>query len=60
MKIWRNDKRVVKDSGYTLCANCCMEYQSIDSPRYICLATHFNLKSADKLCTNGYKYEADV
>lgn len=29
MKIWRNDKRVVKDFGYTHCIDCALEYLSL-------------------------------
>lgn len=60
MKIWRNDKRVVKDSGYTYCANCCLEYVHPDHSRSVCLATHFNIRNKFEMCLRGYKYETDV
>ena len=62
MKIWRNDKRVVKDSGYTYCANCCLEYVSPDYSRSVCLATHFKIRSDSERCISGYIYiyETDV
>lgn len=60
MKIWRNDKRVVKDSGYTHCSDCCLKYMFPDHSRSICLATHFKIRDVWKVCINGYKYETDV
>jgi pyruvate-formate lyase len=60
MKIWRNDKRVVKDSGYTYCTDCCLNYRFPDNFGSICLATRFNIKSGFEMCLNGYKYETDV
>ena len=60
MKIWRNDKRVVKASRYTYCADCCLNYIFLDKSRSVCLATHFNIQSDFKVCFRGYKYETDV
>lgn len=60
MKIWRNDKRVVKTSRYIYCRDCCLNYILPDRSRSICLATHFNIQSRFKLCFRGYKYETDI
>lgn len=60
MKIWRNDKRVVKDSGYTHCSDCCLNYILPDGSQSVCLATHFKIRSNFKVCFRGYKYETDV
>lgn len=60
MKIWRNDKRVVENSKYTHCVDCCLEYIFPDYSRSTCLANHFKIKDMSKVCLNGYKYETDV
>ena len=60
MRIWRNDKRVVKDSGYTFCSNCCLEYISQDHSQYGCLARYFRIQNDFETCINGYKYETNV
>ena len=60
MKIWRNDKRVIKDSGYTHCVDCCLEYTSPDGSQSCCLATYFGIRNDYERCISGYKYETDV
>lgn len=60
MKIWKNDKRVIKDSGYTSCVDCCLLYIFPDYSKSICLAKHFKLRNNSELCVSGYKYEIDV
>lgn len=60
MKIWRNDKRVVKASGYTYCVDCCLEYISPDYSQSGCLARYFKIPNVFETCINGYKYETDV
>lgn len=60
MKIWYNDKKVVRDSGYTYCADCCLNYILPDKSRAICLAARFKIRNMSKLCFSGYKYETDV
>lgn len=60
MKIWRNDKRVVKGSEYVYCIDCCLEYRFPDNSRSTCLARRFDILSDSKDCLNGYKYETDV
>lgn len=60
MKIWLNDKRVVKDSGYTHCIDCCFEYLFPDHSKSICLAKYFKIRHNSESCIRGYKYETDV
>lgn len=60
MKIWLNDKRVVKISRFTYCKDCCLSYILPDRSCSICLATHFNIQNRFEVCLNGYKYESDV
>lgn len=60
MKIWLNDKRVVKNSGYTHCADCCLNYILPDRSRSTCLAQNFKIQNRFEICLNGYKYESDV
>ena len=60
MKIWLNDKRVVKASRFTYCANCCLYYILPDQFQSICLATHFKIQNRFEVCLRGYKYETDV
>jgi hypothetical protein len=60
MKIWLNDKRIVKASGYTYCKNCCLNYILPDRFQSTCLAQDFKIQSKSKVCLRGYKYETDV
>lgn len=60
MKIWLNDKRVVKIPRFTRCKDCCLSYIFPDNSQSICLATHFKIQNRFELCFNGYKYETDV
>lgn len=60
MKIWRNDKRVVKDSGYTHCIDCGLEHLSLENSKSICLAKYLKIRSDSESCIRGYKYETDV
>ena len=60
MKIWLNDKRVVKIPRFTYCKDCCLSYILPDKSQAICLATHFNIQNRFEVCLNGYKYETDV
>lgn len=52
MKIWLNDKRVIRD--YTSCRKCVL------SLRFCCLAKKFLLIDPDRFCKRGYIYEIDV
>lgn len=60
MKIWLNDKRVVKVFGYTYCADCCLNYILPDRSLSTCLAQDFKIQNRFEMCLNGYKYETDV
>ncbi len=55
MKIWRNDKRVVKDSGYTHCQECVLY-----GDPFQCLAILCDIHAPINVCLRGYKYETDV
>lgn len=60
MKIWHNNKRVIEDSNYMFCSDCCLLYTFPDYSQSTCLATHFEIKDTSKMCLNGYKYEINV
>lgn len=60
MKIWLNDKRVVKVPRFTRCVDCCLSYIFPDNSQSGCLATQFNIQSKFEMCLRGYKYETDV
>ncbi len=60
MKIWLNDKRVVKDSGYTHCVDCCLVYIFPDYSKSICLAKYLKIRNDSESCIRGYKYETGV
>ena len=52
MKIWLNNKRLIKTSKYPNCKDCIL---SDTSSRYTeCLSSVY------KICLGGYKYEIDV
>ena len=53
MKIWLNDKRVVRGNGYTFCSECALQLG------HQCLAMCI-LSRRPSLCLRGYKYETDV
>ena len=53
MKIWLNDKRVVKASRFTYCADCCLRYILPDQSQSICLATHFKIQNRFEVCLRG-------
>jgi hypothetical protein len=53
MKIWLNDKRVVRGNGYTFCSECALQLG------HQCLAMYIP-SGRPSLCLRGYKYETDV
>ena len=55
MKIWRNDKRVVKSSRYVYCKDCVLY-----GDPYQCLAILYDIHDPINACLSGYKYETDV
>jgi hypothetical protein len=59
MKIWRNDKRVVKASQYIDCKDCAL---CGDESTYCfeCLALLYGINNPINVCFKGYKYETDV
>lgn len=52
MKIWLNDKRLIKTSNYAYCKDCILGYTSSNYGE--CLSPVY------KICLGGYKYETDV
>lgn len=59
MKIWRNDKRVIKVPKYTYCQDCALVNKEYD--RYFgCLAVLCGIHNPTQICSCGYKYEIDV
>jgi hypothetical protein len=59
MKIWRNDKRVVKTSKYTYCHDCALVGEEFDYC-FECLALRYRIHNSTNVCRCGYKYETDV
>lgn len=59
MKIWRNDKRVVKDSQYMDCKDCVLCGEEFDHS-FECLALLYKIHNSKNVCIRGYKYETDV
>lgn len=59
MKIWRNDKRVVKSSKYLYCKDCVLVGEEFDYS-YECLALLYKIHDPKNVCISGYKYETDV
>lgn len=59
MKIWRNDKRVVKSSQYVYCHNCALCGNELDYC-FECLALLYGIHNPTNVCLRGYKYETDV
>jgi hypothetical protein len=59
MKIWRNDKRVVKTPKYTYCHDCALVGEEFDHC-FECLALRYGIHDSKNVCRCGYKYETDV
>ena len=59
MKIWRNDKRVVKSSQYMYCKDCVLCGDEFDYS-FECLALLYKIHNSRQVCLKGYKYESDV
>ena len=59
MKIWRNDKRVVKSSQYMFCSDCALHGEEFEYC-YECLARLCGISDLKNVCLYGYKYETDV
>lgn len=57
MKIWSNDKRVVKVSKYTYCQDCVLSGEEF---YFECLALRYGIHNSTNVCLCGYKYETDV
>ena len=59
MKIWRNDKRVVKTSKYLYCKECAL--CDVEFEYYFeCLALRCGIHNSTSVCCKGYKYETNV
>lgn len=59
MKIWLNDKRVVKSSKYLDCKDCVLCGQKFVY-YFECLARRSGIYYSKNVCLRGYKYETDV
>lgn len=59
MKIWRNDKRVVKSSQYMCCEDCALVAEEFEH-YFECLALCYGMHNSKNVCLRGYKYETDV
>ena len=60
MKIWRNDKRIIKSfQCYIFCEDCALVGEESDY-RFKCLARLYGIDNSKNLCLYGYKYETDV
>ena len=59
MKIWHNDKRVVKSSQYMYCHDCVLCGNEFDYC-FECLARLYGIINSTNVCLRGYKYETDV
>lgn len=59
MKIWLNDKMVVKSSKYLDCKDCVLCGDEFDYS-FECLALLYKIHNSKQVCLRGYKYETDV
>lgn len=59
MKIWLNNKRVVKVSKYIYCQDCVLAGEEFDH-YFECLALRYRIHNSTNGCFRGYKYETDV
>jgi hypothetical protein len=59
MKIWRNNKRVVKTSKYIYCQDCALVGEDFYHCSE-CLASRYKIHNSKQVCLRGYKYETDV
>lgn len=59
MKIWRNNKRVVKSSQYMYCKDCALCGDEFDYC-FECLALLYGIHNSINVCFKGYKYETDI
>lgn len=59
MKIWRNNKRVVKSSQYMYCKDCALCGDEFDYC-FECLALLYGIHNSTNVCFKGYKYETDI
>ena len=59
MKIWLNDKRVVKSPKYLYCKECVLCGREFDY-HFECLAILYGIHYSKNVCLRGYKYEIDV
>lgn len=59
MKIWRNDKRVIKVPKYVYCQDCALCGNEFDY-YFECLAVLYGIRKSLNICLCGYKYESDV
>lgn len=60
MKIWLNDKRVVKSLQYMHCKDCVLCGDEFDYYSFGCLALLYKIHNSRQVCLKGYKYESDV
>lgn len=59
MKIWRNDKRIVKSSQYLFCKECALCGEEF-TYSFECLALRYKIHDSKNVCLKGYKYETNV
>lgn len=59
MKIWLNDKKVIKSPRYMYCSDCVLRGKTLGR-RFECLAFLYGIYHSTNLCMRGYKYETHV
>lgn len=59
MKIWRNDKRVIKAPKYVYCQDCALVGEEFDHC-FECLASRYGIYNSRQTCGTGYQYENKV
>jgi hypothetical protein len=59
MKIWLNNKKIVKSSRYMYCSDCVLRGKTFER-RFECLALLYGIHHSTNLCMRGYKYETNV
>ena len=59
MKIWRNDKRIIRSSQYICCEDCALVGEELDYC-FECLARLYGICDSKNVCLYGYEYETDV
>jgi hypothetical protein len=59
MKIWLNNKKIVKGLRYMHCSDCVLRGKTFGR-RFECLALLYGIHHSTNLCMRGYKYETNV